>query len=183
MDGIPDRAAATGGVAGSGGVPAGGRAPASCDAPAPGPGPDPETGGELADRLLRLTRHMHRAHRRNLQPLGITPAMSRVMRVVVSSAESPRMVDLAQRLGVVPRAVTTLVDSLEESGLVRRVPDPASRRVVRVELTEQGAEALQALREARRSAAAELLAPLSAGQREQLDGLLTALEGDRPGEV
>ena len=147
---------------------------------APAPLPDPETGGELADRLLRLTRHMHRAHRRNLQPLGITPAMSRVMRVVVRSTEPPRMVDLAQQLGVVARAVTSLVDSLEESGLVRRMPDPASRRVVRVELTERGTAALQALREARLAAAEELLAPLSAGQREQLDGLLAALEGDRP---
>jgi DNA-binding MarR family transcriptional regulator len=141
--------------------------------------PDPEPGGELADRLLRLTRNMHRAQRRNLQPLGITPAMSRVMRVVVRSQEAPRMVDLAQQLGVVPRAITTLVDSLEQNGLVRRVPDATSRRVVRVELTDHGAEAFQALREARRAAAAELLAPLDADQRAQLDGLLKTLEKDR----
>ncbi len=143
------------------------------------PSPDPETGGELADRLLRLTRNMHRAQRRNLQPLGVTPAMSRVMRLVVRSQEAPRMVDLAQQLGVVPRAVTTLVDSLEESGLVRRVPDPVSRRVIRVELTEHGAETFQALREARRAAAAELLAPLDSDQRTQLDVLLATLEQDR----
>jgi DNA-binding MarR family transcriptional regulator len=135
-----------------------------------------ETSGKLADQLVRLTRRMHRAHKRNLQPLGITPAMSRVMGVVERGDEPPRMVDLAQRLGVVPRAITTLVDSLEEGGYVRRVADPASRRVVRVELTDAGAAALQAVREARRAAAEELLAPLGPAQRERLGELLTALD-------
>ncbi|MDI5966262.1 MarR family transcriptional regulator [Streptomyces sp. SL13] len=136
-----------------------------------------ETSADLADQLLRLTRRMHRAHRHNLDPLGITPAMSRVMSVVVRSEEPPRMVDLAQQLGVVPRAVTTLVDSLEDGGLARRLPDPASRRVVRVELTDAGQAALQAVREARRCAAEELLAPLGPAQRAQLGALLRALEG------
>lgn len=133
-----------------------------------------ETSGDLADQLLRLTRRMHRAHQRNLQPLGITPAMSRVMAELVRCDEPPRMVDLAHRLGVVPRAVTTLVDSLETGGLVSRVADPASRRVVRVELTDAGAAALQAVREARRAAAEDLLAPLGPAQRELLGELLTA---------
>jgi DNA-binding MarR family transcriptional regulator len=137
-----------------------------------------ETSGRLADQLLRLTRRMHRAHKLRLGPLGITPAMSRVMGIVARGDEPPRMVDLAQRLDVVPRAITTLVDSLEEGGYVRRVPDPASRRVVRVELTDAGAQALQAVREARRAAAEEVLAPLDSAQRERLGELLTALEAD-----
>ncbi len=139
-----------------------------------------ETSGDVADQLLRLTRRLHRAHKRNLRPLGITPAMSRAMGVLVRSDQPPRMVDLAQRLGVVPRSVTTLVDSLEEGGLARRVADPASRRVVRVELTEAGAAALQAVREARRAAAEELLAPLGPAQRERLGELLGALDRDEP---
>lgn len=85
------------------------------------------------------------------------------------------MADLAARLEVVPRAVTTLVDALEESGDVRRVPDPASRRVIRIELTDAGRATLRALRSARRGAAEEILAPLSADQREVLGGLLNAL--------
>lgn len=134
--------------------------------------------GNLADQLLRLTRRMHRAHKRFLGPLGITPAMSRMLSMLARSPEPPRMVDLAQRLEVVPRAVTTVVDALEADGLVRRVPDPASRRVIRVELTAEGSAALVQLREARRGAAAELLAPLSGRQREELGILLTALDED-----
>ena len=70
------------------------------------------------------------------------------------------MADLAERLEVVPRAVTTLVDALEAHGAVRRVPDPANRRVIRIELTDAGPPTLRALRSARRAAAEEILAPL-----------------------
>lgn len=137
-----------------------------------------ESTGNLADQLLRLTRRLHRTQKQYLQPIGITPAMSRLLRVVSHSDEPLRMVDLAQRLDVVPRAVTTLVDGLESYGMVRRVADPANRRVVRVELTEQGRDALQRLRDARRAAAEELLAPLGPEQREQLGALLAALDRD-----
>jgi DNA-binding MarR family transcriptional regulator len=139
-----------------------------------------EATGDVADQLLRLTRRLHRAQRRYLEPLGITPAMSRLLGVAARGEEPPRMVDLAQRLGVVPRAVTTLVDALEVSGLVSRVPDPTNRRVVRVAVTGAGTAALQQLRDARRTAAEELLAPLDARQRGQLGELLSSLDVEPP---
>ena len=91
------------------------------------------------------------------------------------------MADLAERLEVVPRAVTTLVDGLEARGSVRRVPDPTNRRVVRIELTDD--RPLDAARPARRapSAAEDILAPLSDQQRDALGGLLDNLSGP-PGE-
>lgn len=139
-----------------------------------------ETTGQLADQLLRLTRRLHRAQRRHLGPLGITPAQSRLLRTVAHSDTPPRMADLAQRLDVVPRAVTTLTDALETRDLVRRVPDPANRRVIRIELTAAGSAALRRLRQARRAAAEDLLAPLDTGQREALTALLAALETATP---
>ncbi|WP_432013171.1 MarR family winged helix-turn-helix transcriptional regulator [Streptomyces cucumeris] len=144
--------------------------------------PEPETSGLLAEQLLQLTRKLHRAQKRHLEPLGITPAQSRLLRTVAHTDEPPRMADLARRLDVVPRAVTTLVDALESHGSVRRVPDPTNRRVIRVELTDTGRSTLRALREARRSAAEDILAPLSAEQREILGGLLDTLSTahDRP---
>lgn len=140
--------------------------------------PDPD--GVLAEQLLRLTRRLHRLQRRQLEPLGITPAQARLLRTVAVCERPPRMADLAQRLEVVPRAVTSLVDGLEEAGRVRRVPDPESRRVVRIELTEGGREALRAMRSARRGAVEEILAPLTAEQRSTLGGLLSTLV-DTPG--
>lgn len=141
------------------------------------------TDGVLAEQLLRLTRRLHRIQKRHLEPLGITPAQSRLLRTVahLSTARPPRMADLAARLEVVPRAVTTLVDGLESADCVRRVPDPANRRVIRIELTDTGRATLRRLRNARTGAAEEILAPLTADQREVLGGLLNAL-ADAPAE-
>ncbi|MBY8864796.1 MarR family winged helix-turn-helix transcriptional regulator [Streptomyces sennicomposti] len=143
---------------------------------------DPDADGLLAEQLLRLTRRLHRIQKRHLEEhaLGITPAQSRLLRTLAHFGEPPRMADLAEALEVVPRAVTTLVDALEAGGKVRRVPDPASRRVIRVELTDDGRGALRRLRGARRAAAEEILAPLTAEQREALGGLLDTLVGTEP---
>ncbi|GAB2730011.1 MarR family winged helix-turn-helix transcriptional regulator [Streptomyces bullii] len=142
--------------------------------------PDPD--GLLAEQLLRLTRRVHRIQKRHLErrDLGITPAQSRLLRTLAHYGSPPRMADLAERLEVVPRAVTTLVDGLETNGKVRRVPDPANRRVIRIELTDDGRKALRELRAARRSAAEEILAPLTDQQREVLGGLLDTLIDGAP---
>ncbi|MFE9438764.1 MarR family winged helix-turn-helix transcriptional regulator [Streptomyces sp. NPDC006602] len=142
--------------------------------------PDPD--GVLAEQLLRLTRRVHRIQKRHLERrgLGVTPAQSRLLRTLAHCDSPPRMADLAERLEVVPRAVTTLVDGLEASGKVRRVPDPTNRRVIRIELTDDGHQALRELRGARRAAAEEILAPLSDEQREFLGGLLDTLVDGAP---
>ena len=144
--------------------------------------PDPD--GLLAEQLLRLTRRVHRIQKRHLEHRdhGITPGQSRLLRTLAHWGSPPRMADLAERLEVVPRAVTTLVDGLEASGKVRRVPDPANRRVIRIELTDDGRGALREVRAARRSAAEEILAPLTGDQREALGGLLNTLIDGSPVE-
>ncbi|WP_053850080.1 MarR family winged helix-turn-helix transcriptional regulator [Streptomyces sp. NRRL B-24085] len=137
----------------------------------------PDSDSLLAEQLLRLTRRVHRIQKRQLHErgLGVTPAQSRLLRTLAHWETPPRMADLAERLEVVPRAVTTLVDGLEASGKVRRVPDPANRRVIRIELTEDGLKTLQGLRDVRRAAAEEILAPLTDEQRVVLGGLLDTL--------
>src|SRR3954447_523491 len=134
----------------------------------------PDSDSLLAEQLLRLTRRVHGIQKRQLHErgLGVTPAQSRLLRILAHWETPPRMADLAERLEVVPRAVTTLVDGLEASGKARRVPDPTNRRVIRIELTDDGHEALRALRGARRAAAEEILGPLPDEQREVLGSLL-----------
>ncbi|WP_031071226.1 MarR family winged helix-turn-helix transcriptional regulator [Streptomyces sp. NRRL S-118] len=142
----------------------------------------PDADGVVAEQLLRLTRRLHRSQQRQLETAGIaiTPAQSRLLRILAHYDRPPRMADLAARLEVVPRAVTSLVDGLEASGRVRRAPDPDNRRVIRIELTDTGRDTLRRLRSARRAAAEDILAPLTAEQREELGGLLSALvDGDQ----
>ena len=134
---------------------------------------------QLADQVFRLTRRLRHAQAEQLAPLGLTPAQERALRVITRSEEPPRMAEIADRLGIVPRSLTTVIDSLEAVGLVRREIDPRNRRAILLHLTERGAAVRDDLREARRRAAEELFAPLSAGDRKALGELLAALDSDR----
>jgi DNA-binding MarR family transcriptional regulator len=116
-----------------------------------------------------------------LAPLGLTPAQERALRVLTRSDEPLRMTELADRLGIVPRSVTTVADALEEAGLVRRETDPRNRRAIRLHLTERGSAFRDDMREARRRAAEDLFAPMNAADRTSLGELLRLADHD-PGD-
>jgi DNA-binding MarR family transcriptional regulator len=130
---------------------------------------------QLADQLHGLTKRLRRAQSDGLAPLGLTPAQGRALRLITRSEEPLRMTELADRLGIVPRSVTTVVDALEEAGLVRREIDPRNRRAILLRLTERGARVREDLRAARERAAADLFAPLDAADRKALAELLARL--------
>src|ERR1700692_2650663 len=132
---------------------------------------------QLADLLHRLTKRLRRAQAEYLTPLGLTPAQERALRMIARAEEPPRMTELADRLGIVPRSLTTVIDALEEAGLVGREIDPSNRRAILLHLTERGTAVRDDLREARRRGAEDLFAPLSAADRETLGDLLALLEG------
>jgi DNA-binding MarR family transcriptional regulator len=131
---------------------------------------------QLADLIHRLTRRLRRSQAERLAPLGLTPAQERALRLITRGDEPPRMTELADRLGIVPRSLTTVVDALEEAGLVRREIDPRNRRAILLRLTDRGGAVRDELREARRRAAEDLFAPLSAEDRKTLAELLTHLD-------
>src|SRR5579859_244252 len=131
---------------------------------------------QLADLLHRLTKRLRRSQAERLAPLGLTPAQERALRLIARGDEPPRMTELAERLGIVPRSLTTVIDALEEAGLVRREIDPRNRRAIRLHLTDRGRSVRDDMREARRSAAEDLFAPLSGPDREALGALLSQLD-------
>jgi DNA-binding MarR family transcriptional regulator len=85
-----------------------------------------------------------------------------------------RMGELAQRARLSKQSITKLVRLCEEDGLVRREPDPADRRALRVSLTPRG----RAFRRVAERALADLndrvLAAVGARNRE---ALVRALKG------
>ena len=58
--------------------------------------------------------------------------------------EGIRMRDLARSVLLSKSGLTSLVDRLEHRGLIARVPDPADRRVTRIQLTPDGADVFRA---------------------------------------
>jgi DNA-binding MarR family transcriptional regulator len=79
---------------------------------------------------------------------------------------------LIARLGVEPPTVTKTLQRLERVGLLRRERDPENARVWRVYLTDRGRELQQPVRDLRRQVERQLLAGLSAEERDRLVTLL-----------
>jgi DNA-binding MarR family transcriptional regulator len=131
---------------------------------------------QLSELIFRQMKRLRRAQAERLAPLGLTPAQERALRMITRSEEPPRMTDLADHLGIVPRSVTTVIDALEEAGLVRREIDPHNRRAIRLHLTDRGLSVRDDMREARRRAAEDLFAPLSPADRVTLGELLSLLD-------
>jgi DNA-binding MarR family transcriptional regulator len=130
------------------------------------------TTAELVERLMRSAHRLRRSSMRSLAPLGLTPAQERMLRLV-SRGEGPwRMGELAARMGIVPRSATSLVDALEQAGLVVRAIDPDNRRAVLVTLTDQGRAVQRAMAEARADAGEDLFAQLDDRERVLLAELL-----------
>jgi len=72
-------------------------------------------------------------------------------------------------------AMTNRIDRLEHAGLVRRLHDPADRRRVLVELTDEGRERVESATKARFEIASAALAGLDRKRRRQLTDLLRLL--------
>ncbi len=79
---------------------------------------------------------------------------------------------LAQQLGVDKNAMTSLLDGLEAAGLLERRPDPADRRARQLFVTAAGTCALEALENALRVAADQLLSSLTAEEAATFSSLL-----------
>src|ERR1700712_4543015 len=119
------------------------------------------TTAELVERLMRSAHRLRRASMKSLAPLGLTPAQERMLRLV-SRGESPwRMGELAARMGIVPRSATSLVDALEQAGLVERAIDPDNRRSILVRLTGHGQDLQRKMFDARAEAGERLFTELN----------------------
>jgi DNA-binding MarR family transcriptional regulator len=117
-----------------------------------------------------------------LAPLGLTHAQARVLGIVASAGRPLRMADIAARLEVVPRSVTTMVDGVEGAGLIVRSTDPDDRRSVLVSLTARGHALLESLERARRVTAENVFGRLADHERADLARLLGALCHRHEGE-
>jgi len=88
---------------------------------------------------IRLLARLARVAEQTCQSTGISLPQYRLL---VSAAEGPqRASELAAAVGVSRPTLTSLVDGLEQAGLVKRVPVATDRRGIQLELTQAGREA------------------------------------------
>jgi MarR family transcriptional regulator, lower aerobic nicotinate degradation pathway regulator len=95
--------------------------------------------------------------------------------MILGSAGVTTQRQLADAAGVDPRNLVPVLDDLEASGLVVRDDHPIDRRRHAVRLTSAGKAKLARLGEVGAAAELELLRPLDAAERKQLQALLRKL--------
>lgn len=90
--------------------------------------------------------------------------------------------DLGRRLGLDRANVNGIVARLEDDGLVQRSADEADRRRRLLRPTDEGSSRLADLEQLATAVQDELLAPLDAGEREQLRVLLDRVLDAHPAQ-
>ena len=126
----------------------------------------------LVDELFDTTVMLRSFAESRLRPMGASVARLRALRMLAREGEPLRMRDLSEMLGIAARTTTTIIDSLEQDGLVERVRHLDDRRAFLLTLTETGRARYQEAEAIDTQALAEATGALSAEEREQLRALL-----------
>jgi len=128
----------------------------------------------LSEAFWDVARQLRERSQEKLAPWEITPAHLRALRSLKRHG-TLRLSELSDHLHIAPRSTTEVVDALESRGLVRRRADPGDRRATLVEVTEQGAGVLDAIRAARGTEAGRVFGRLSPADRAHLARILRQL--------
>ncbi|MGW2646274.1 MarR family winged helix-turn-helix transcriptional regulator [Streptomyces sp. NPDC001393] len=125
--------------------------------------------------LRRLSDEVHSRFEAELGRHDVTVSQWGVMISVFHGHDTTKAV--AAHMDIDPGAVSRLVDRLVAKDLVRREPDPASRRTVRLVLTDAGRALVPVLAGIADRNDAHYFGSLDAAQRRQLEEWIRSLVG------
>ncbi|GLZ77957.1 hypothetical protein Afil01_27640 [Actinorhabdospora filicis] len=129
---------------------------------------------------MRTTHALRRFAGQPYTRRGWSPSRVLLM-LAVQEAGTPRMGELKAKLGVTGRSITSLVDGLEDEGLLRRRDDAEDRRSIRLEITPKGEEHLGEIKALHDAHAEATFDVLSDAEKTALLDVLDRLR-DRVGE-
>jgi len=110
------------------------------DAHAPG-----TTSADCVQSLQRIEGLLAGRMNNRFRPYGLSTATFNVILVLSRAGGSLSPCDIGEQLSVTRGTVTGLLDSLERQRLVRRTPHPKDRRMLLIELTNEGRNILDRL--------------------------------------
>jgi len=122
----------------------------------------------LPPLLRRAWFSLNQAFRRRIAHLGITPDQFTVLRTLLEAEGlgiSQR--ELTEAMSSDPNTVASLVERMEQSGLLERTPHEKDRRAHRLRLRLQGREVYEQARQVALGLQAEVLSALPERSREQ----------------
>src|SRR3954466_11844850 len=131
----------------------------------------------VTGRLSRLGQHMADRDDATFGRFGLNRGEVGALSALRVAGPQHRLSPTQLRRGLMlsSAGVTSRLDRLEKRGLVARLPDPADRRGIIVELTDEGLRLVDDAVAAKTHADRQLLARLDATDVEALQGLLRKL--------
>jgi MarR family transcriptional regulator for hemolysin len=97
----------------------------------------------LTINLVLVARRWRSLLDERLRAIGQSAARMEAMSAIINSPSLSAQVDIAKRLRIEGPTMTRMLDTLENDGLVERLPDPADRRTKQLRLTAAGEAALE----------------------------------------
>jgi len=126
--------------------------------------------------LIRVGTAIAELYERHSRAVGLTSAQARLLFIL---AEKPaNMLGLTDAVKVRKSTMTSLVDRMQELGLLTRSPDPKDRRKLVVTITPEGAERSKEFERGMRSSVTRLLAPLNEVESGALSRILSVILGE-----
>jgi len=126
----------------------------------------------LLNDILALIRSRNR---KLMEKYDITPLQYRALKIIRD--EHPTMGDLCDLLYLSSSTVTDLVDRLESNNLVKRVRSREDRRVIILEITENGISLLDNIQEKKLEVLSKALSLLDERERDEIKRALVRLYG------
>src|SRR5689334_25310399 len=104
-------------------------------------------------------------NRRRATVTGLSPSATQVLAVLDGAGEPLPSNVIAERLLITTASMTSLLDTLQRNGYIRRLPHPSDRRKILVEITPAAREVVDRMLPVIHTAEAEIFAPLPAADR------------------
>ena len=112
---------------------------------------------------------------KRLAPLELSAAQFIVIANLAATEEPKSASDLCKGISYDAGAMTRMLDRLEAKGLIRRTRSSQDRRLLNLELTEEGRAAFPRMREISMSNANRFLRGFSKAEARQLEGFLNRM--------
>ncbi len=120
----------------------------------------------LPPLLRRAWYGLNQAFRRRIAHLGITPDQFTVMRILLEAGGITQR-ELTRHMSSDPNTVASLVERMEQAGLLERQPHEKDRRAFRLQLQPTGRRKYEQARSVALALQTEVLEVLPTGGREE----------------
>jgi MarR family transcriptional regulator for hemolysin len=127
--------------------------------------------------LMTTSQAVRRAFDQRFAALDLNLSQASVLALLAETGPMTQT-GLAERLGIGRAAMGSVVDHLEDRGLVERQPDPGDRRVWLVAITPAGKDLAREINEIDRVLRSELRVGISRAERQQLANLLLRFQSN-----